>query len=133
MDVKQIEAKQAKKGTYVMIDDVPCVVIDLKVASTGKHGAAKCRIIAEGITDGKRREITVPGNTKIQSPNVDKRKGQIIAVLGDTVQVMDLETYEVFDMNLPENLKNEVKEGAEAEYWVLAGRDRVLMKVKKAE
>ncbi len=133
MDVKLIEAKQAKKGTYVMIDNVPCVVIDMKVSSPGKHGSAKCRIIAEGIADGKRREITLPGSTKVPSPNVDKRKAQIVAVLGDTVQLMDLETYEVFELRIPEDLKNAVVEGAEAEYWVLAGKDRVLVKVKKGE
>ncbi len=133
MDVKLIEAKQAKKGTYVMIDNVPCVVIDMKVSSPGKHGSAKCRIIAEGIADGKRREVTLPGSAKIPSPNVDKRKAQIVAVLGDTVQLMDLETYEVFELRIPEDLKNDVVEGAEAEYWVLAGKDRVLVKVKKGE
>ncbi len=133
MEVRQIEAKQVKKGTYVMIEDAPCVVIDVRVSSPGKHGSAKCRIVAEGIADGKRREITLPGSAKIPSPAVDKRKAQILAVMGDMVQLMDLENYDVFELKVPDDLKNEVSEGAEAEYWVLAGRDKVLVSVRKSE
>jgi translation initiation factor 5A len=133
MDVKQIEAKQVKKGTYVMIDDAACVVIDVRVSAPGKHGSAKCRIVAEGIADGKRREITLPGSAKIPSPTVDKRKAQILSIMGDMVQLMDLENYDVFELKVPEDLKNEVVEGAEAEYWVLAGRDKVLVNVRKSE
>ncbi len=132
MDVRQIEAKQVKKGTYVMIDDVACVVTDVRVSSPGKHGSAKCRIIAEGIADGKRREITLPGSAKIPSPAVDKRKAQVISITGEMAQLMDLENYEVFELKIPEDMKGQLVEGAEAEYWVLAGRDRVLVKVRKS-
>jgi len=42
---------------------------------------------------------------------------------------MDLETYETFDMEIPEELKAEVKEGKEVLYWTIMG-GRVIKQVK---
>ena len=37
MDSKQINARDAKKGNYVIFDDVVCKVIDNKISKPGKH------------------------------------------------------------------------------------------------
>jgi len=57
MEVVMKEAKQFRKGDFIMIDDVPCRVVDISLSKPGKHGSAKARIIAVGIIDGKKREI----------------------------------------------------------------------------
>ena len=131
MEIRQVEAKHFKKGSYIMMDNVPCVVTGIQISRPGKHGHAKCRIEAVGLSDEKKRVGLYPGDTKIDSPVVDKRTGQIIAVQGERVQIMDVETYETFELKIPEKLKSKVIEGAEASYWVAAGQ-KILMDVKSA-
>ena len=43
-------------------------------------------------------------------------------VTGNNAQIMDLETYETFDVEIPEEMKDKVVQGAEINYWVLMGR-----------
>ena len=38
---------------------------------------------------------------KVQVPMIDKRKAQVLAVMGDEIQLMDLETYETLPAARP--------------------------------
>ena len=42
---------------------------------------------------------------------------------------MDTESYETFDLEIPEDLKADVKEGSEVLYWILMGM-QVMKQVK---
>lgn len=119
MAIEQVEAKHFKKGSYIMIDDVPCRVVDNSKSAPGKHGHLKCKIEAIGLIDSKKRMIMKPGDAKIPCPVVDKRLGQIVSISGDSAQLMDMETYEMFETQIPDNLKSAVQEGKEVEYWVI--------------
>jgi len=60
-------------------------------------------------------------------PIIEKRGGQVIALLPSSVQVMDLETYEVFEAPLPEEeLKSKLDSGVEVEYWRILGRTKIM-------
>ncbi len=119
MDSKQINARDARKGTYVIIDEVVSRVTDNKISKPGKHGEAKCRIEAVGILDGKKRVHITPAGHRMTSPILDKRTCQIISIEDNTAQVMDMETYETFDMEVPDDMKDKIVEGEEAEYWCI--------------
>ena len=106
-----------QKGAYVVIDGVACKVSDTKTSSPGKHGSAKVRMQAVGIIDNKKREIVKPGSDKIEVPVIDKRNAQVLSIVGNTANVMDAETYEMFDLEIPEELQGEVKEGVTVLYW----------------
>ncbi len=126
---QQIEAKDCKKGVFIMVDGIPCRVTNLQIAKTGKHGHAKARIDAEGIFDGKKRVFILPGDAKVFSPNVDKRDGQVLSIEGGNAQVMDAKTYETFYAKILDEIKGQLKDGAECEYWVVAGQ-KVVMAVR---
>ena len=130
MEVTMKEAKHFKKGDFIMIDDVPCRVVDVSLSSPGKHGSAKARIVAVGLLDNKKREIVKPGGAKIPAPIVDKREGQVISISGDIAQIMDSETYEVFESTIPEEIKGSIKEGDVVEYWIVAGIVKTIVNVK---
>ena len=117
MDSKQINARDAKKGNYVIFDDVVCKVIDNKISKPGKHGEAKCRIEAVGILDDKKRVHISPAGHRLISPILDKRTCQVLSKTDTSAQVMDMETYETFDMEIPAELKDLIKEGEEYSYW----------------
>jgi len=120
--------KALKPGRFVLIDGEPCRVLNVTTSVAGKHGSAKARLEAMGIFDGKRRSIVKPADEEIEVPIIEKRGAQVIAILGDHVQLMDLETYETFEVPMPEdeNLKERIKEGAEVIYWDIVGRKMIV-------
>lgn len=121
--------KALKPGRYVLIDGEPCKVLSVTTSVAGKHGSAKARLEAIGVFDGRRRSVVKPADDEIEVPIIEKRNAQVIAIMGDQAQIMDLETYEVFEVLVPEELKDKIQEGVEVVYWDLVGR-KMLMQVK---
>ena len=118
-----------KKGDTIVIDNAPCRVTDLSVSRPGKHGHAKVNMMAVGILDGKKRNLVMPGHDKIEAPIIEKKTAQVLSTSGKNANVMDMETYETFDLEIPEELNDKVKEGIEVLYWALMGI-KVLRQVK---
>ena len=129
MDKKVTDVGSLKVGSYVILDDAPCVIKSIQTSKTGKHGHAKCRIEAIGLIDDQKRIVIYPSHDKIDVPIVEKKEAQILSVHGDKVNVMDLETYETFDLDVPEELKQEVAEGKQIGYWLLMNQ-KILKQVK---
>ena len=129
-DKTKIQVGRLKVGRYVIIDDEPCRIVNISISSPGKHGSAKARIDAVGIFDGRTRSIVKPTSTEIDVPIIDKRTAQIIAMTPDTVQIMDMETYETFDVPLESGVDDAVRdkltEGINVEYWETLGRIRIM-------
>ena len=118
--------KHLKPGKYCVLDGEPCKVIDVTVSKAGKHGHAKARLVAVGVFDGKKRDIVKTADSEIEVPIIDKRVGQVVAITGDEVQIMDMETYETFEAKVPEELKDKITQGCEVQYWVLLGRKLIV-------
>ena len=118
--------KHLKPGKFCVIDGEPCRVLSMVTSSSGKHGAAKARLEAVGIFDNKKRSIVKPADTEIEVPVVEKKTGQVVAITGDNVQIMDLETYETFEAPIPDDLKGKITQGAEIQYWILMGRKMIV-------
>jgi len=111
---QQAEIRQLKEGGYVIIDDEPCEIVSMSVSKPGKHGAAKARIDAIGIFDGQKRSIVQPVTAKTYIPIVERKRAQVISVTGNVAQLMDLTTYETFELTVPEGM--ELEPGKEIVY-----------------
>jgi len=110
-----------------LIENEPCRIVDITKSKPGKHGSAKARIVAIGVFDGAKRTFVKPVDSNAEVPLIDKRTGQIFAVTPNSVQIMDLETYEYLDAPYPdeEELKAKVVAGAEIEYWRILGKVKI--------
>ena len=128
MVLRLIDATQAKPGVTVLVDGEPYSVKANDISKTGKHGAAKCRIEAIGMFNGKKKIIAVPGGERFEVPNVDKRRGQVLSVASGTASVMDLESYETLDIIFMEELRNDIATEKQVEYWDVEGK-KVIMRV----
>ena len=129
MSKKVVEVKTLKVGKYVILDGEASKITSLSTSSPGKHGAAKARLEAVGIFDNQKRSIVKPVDTKIDIPIIDKRVGQVLALMGANVQLMDMESYETLELPIPDDLKDQLIEGAEADYIVALGNMKI-MRVK---
>lgn len=128
MVLKLINATGAKPGTIVMIENVACNVRSNDISKTGKHGASKCRIEAIEVFTGKKRIISIPGDNRFDVPMVEKKKAQILNVSDSTASVMDLESYETYDLPFMEEVKEQLAPEKQVEYWDIEGK-KVIMRV----
>ena len=116
MVLKIIGATDAKVGTNIIVDGEPCTVKKMDVSKTGKHGHSKARIEAVSILSGQKKVFVIPGHDKLEVPLVNKKKGQVLSV-GDTVSLMDLETFETLEVACADDIKKEIAENDNVEYW----------------
>lgn len=128
MVLKIINATEAKPGTNIIIDGDPYTVKRVDISKTGKHGASKCRIGATGIISGQKKIIVSPGHERFEVPMIDKRKGQVLSV-GERASIMDLESFETFDIEIPEELKAEINSNSSVEYWDIEGKKIIKRKL----
>ena len=128
-ETKQVAVSDLKKGNYVVIDGIASVVSDTQTSRPGKHGHAKIRMSAVGILDQKKRVIVMPGHDKITVPIIGKKTAQVLSVSGDMTNVMDMETYETFDLKIPAELKGQVVEGINVIFWEILN-DKVIKQIK---
>ena len=126
---KNVTVGTLKEGNFIILDNEACKVVDFKVSKPGKHGHAKVNLTAVGLMDGKKRNVIMPGHDSVEVPIVDKRSAQVLSIIGETANVMDAETFETFDMKIPEDLKESCVEGCNVLYWVIMG-DRVIKQIK---
>ena len=128
-DTKPVSVNTLKVGRYIVIEGVAYVIKDIQTSSPGKHGHAKSRIEAVSLITGQKKIILRPGHDTIDTPIVDKETAQILSIHGDTANVMDMKSYETFDLKIPEDIKKEVKEGSQVSYWIIMD-DKVMKQVK---
>lgn len=122
---EQAEVRTLKEGRYMNIDDEPCKIISISTSKPGKHGEAKARIEAIGIFDGSKRSVVYPMKHKVMVPLIDKRQAQIVNIVGAEVQLMDLETYEMFQLPIPDELKDSLTPGEDIQYLIAMGRKKI--------
>lgn len=129
MATKMTSVGSLQRGNYVVIDGVACKVTNTQTSRPGKHGHAKVRLEAVGLIDEKKKIIVAPGHDNIEVPIIEKKTAQVLSIQGDVANVMDSETYETFDLKIPEELKGQVVEGCNVLYWIILN-DKVMKQVK---
>ena len=128
MVLKIINATEAKVGTNILIEGKPHTIKKIDVSKTGKHGHAKVRIEATGIIDGQKKVFVIPGHDRLEVPLVNKRKGQVLSI-AEKVSIMDLENFETLELSCPEEIKSELEENCNVEYWDIEGEKVIKRKL----
>ena len=124
--MKQLaEVRTLRVNRYMIINEEPCKIMSISTSKPGKHGESKARIEAIGVFDKQKRSVVHPVKHKIHVPIIDKRNAQILALMGDNVQLMDLETYETFEMPIPDEFKGQLEPGKEISYLEALGRKKI--------
>jgi translation initiation factor 5A len=116
-----------KVGSYIIIDNEPCRIVSYDHSKPGKHGSAKARVAAIGVFDGSKHSLVSPVSANVEVPLINKRSGQVISISGQTLQIMDLETFAVFETSaIEEEIRNKVRQGGEVEYWQVLDRVKIV-------
>ncbi len=120
-----VEVRELRENRYMMIDDEPCKIVGMSTSKPGKHGEAKARIEAVGIFDDQKRSVVHPVRHKVSVPIIDKRSAQIVAIMGNSVQLMDMDSYQTFEIPIPDEFKGKLEPGKEIQYLEALGRKKI--------
>ncbi len=125
---RPVDIGSLKVGQHLVIDGKPYRIVSYEKSKPGKHGSAKARIVAINIFDGSKKSIVSPVDARTEIPIIDKRSAQVVSISGDSLQLMDLETYEIFYSSMPDDLdvKKKVEQGVEVEYWSVLGQMKII-------
>jgi translation initiation factor 5A len=116
-----------------MVDDEPCIIKSTERSKSGKHGHAKVRVVCVGMFDENKRSLTFPSGQMVEVPEINKGNAQVNFIEDAMINIMDLESYQSFDVNWPKDeelisklksLQNDPKKMSltQVEYWQLAGK-----------
>ncbi|MFW9900950.1 MAG: translation initiation factor IF-5A [Candidatus Thorarchaeota archaeon] len=133
MSIRRTEIQKLKIGQYIMVEEEPCIIKSTERSKSGKHGHAKVRVVCVGMFDNNKRSLTIPSGHMVDIPEIIKGNAQINFIEDTSINIMNLESYESFDVDWPQDddLKNKLKEiqadpskisATQVEYWQLAGR-----------
>ncbi|MGB9132308.1 MAG: translation initiation factor IF-5A, partial [Methanosarcina sp.] len=119
---QQVEVKELKEGKYLIIDDEACIIKSITKSKPGKHGAAKARVETIGLFDGQKRSFIGSVATKVYVPIVERKSAQILSITGNIAQLMDMGDFSTFEIVIPEEYKDKVKESEEVSYITALGK-----------
>ncbi len=134
-DIKLTHAGGLKPGSYVLIEGSPCIVRDTQTSRPGKHGHAKVRVKATDIFTGSTKEIVKPGHDSVEVPIINKKNGQVLSVIGDNIEMMDMETFETISADrkmADEEVRDSIAAGQTVSFWQVMGKILIKQIVKEA-
>ena len=79
--------------------------------------------------DNQKRVEIFPAHDKVTVPIILKKPATILSIKEDITNVMDTETFETFDLKIPEEFKDKIKEGIQITYWEILD-DKVIKEIK---
>ncbi len=127
MSWQDVEVRELKVGRYMLIDDIPCKIMEITTSKPGKHGEAKARIVAIGIFENQKKSVVFPVKHKVKVPIIEKKNAQVLHVNNNEAQLMDSETYETFIIQIDPGDEDKVKAGTEVSYWETMGVRKIML------
>ena len=121
-EIQHKSMKEMRVGSYIMIDTIPCRIVEIETSAPGKHGSAKMRVTGIGIFDGQKKSLIKPSSADADVPTITKRKGSVVSVSENSVQIMDSVSYEVYDLPITEEFQGKLEAGKEVEILDAMGR-----------
>jgi len=127
MEKRFIKVGQLKIGNYVLIEEEACKIVSMEKSKPGKHGSAKARIVAMGVFSDSKRNMLEPTAADATIPVIKRGNAQVVAVMGEQLSLMDLESYASFNVQMPKDVPD-IKAGDEIEYLQLDEQIRIIRK-----
>jgi len=116
-----VQTSTLKKGLYVLIKDQPCKIDNISTSKPGKHGSAKCLIVAKNIFTDKKIEMISQAHAQEKAPIVTRAQYQLNNIDNGYLALMDDDAEVREDMAVPDN---ELGEGIQEAFD--AGHDLIL-------
>ena len=131
MDIKYEEVASLKAGRYIMMDGCACEIVGMDWSAPGKHGHAKYRVTAIDLLTGAKKMSVYTSHDRVEVPIIEKKTAQVLSVSENKAQVMDMQTYENFEVEIPAEFKEQIQPNGQVVFWDIMGK-RIVKQVKGA-
>ena len=131
MTTKVENAGSLREGGYVVVDGKACRIVSCETSKSGKHGHAKIRFVAIELLTDKKHDVVLPAHDNVEIPLIEKKTAQVLSIVDAKANVMDSETFETFDLDIPDDLKGVITEGCQVLYHNILGQ-KVMKQLKSA-
>ena len=111
---KFVRVSTLKPGGFILIEDGVCQIKGIDKSKPGRHGSTKARISAFDIFTGQKKNLLKPTSAEVDVPIIKKSTAQVVAIMGSTVQIMDMKSYQTMDVRKPDIPG--LQSGVEVEY-----------------
>jgi translation initiation factor 5A len=115
-----------KVGKYVMIEGEACRIVSMDKSKPGKHGSAKINLVAMSLFTNNKKTLMKSSDADVEVPLIERKRAQVVSVSGATAQLMDVASFEVFEVELSEEMRSGLESGKEIEYMLVLGRKLLL-------
>lgn len=122
------EAKDIKAGNYIKINNEILKVTRKEVVAYGTHCHSKTKLFVQGLFSKGEKSINLGHHDKVETVDIIRKEGQVIAKLPDKVQVMDAVSYETVDADVDPELLKEINEGDNVTFVNFEGKSMVIEK-----
>ena len=125
---RPVDLGTLKEGSYIIIDGEACKVVEVEKSKPGKHGSAKVRLTAIAVFTGSKKTFIGTVDTHVEVPMIDKRAAQVISATPTSVQLMDLQSFEVTESPMPAEpeFQGKLQPGSEVEVWLVMGKSKIM-------
>ena len=117
-----MQAKDIDRGAYIKIKNEIYKLKRKEVVAVGTHSHTKLKFFCKPLFGASEREFTFGHNDSVETVDISKKRGQLISLQGRKAQVMDSETFEIFDAEVSEDCTDELVEGTPASFMNIEGK-----------
>ena len=122
------EAKDLKQGNYIKLHNEVVKVVRKEVVACGTHSHSKTKLFVQGLFSKGEKTVNMSHHDNVETVDIIRKQGQVIAKLPGKVQLMDNVSYETVDASIDNELLQEVNEGDIVTFINFEGNAMVLEK-----
>ncbi len=123
-------AKDIQSGEYFRYKGDILRIVRKEVVAVGTHSHSKSKLIVQNLEGGGEKQLVFAHEDKLESVDVIKSKAQVILKTQDSVQIMDLSSYETLNAEINNELLEQLNEEDQVMYVEIDGRFKVVSKLR---
>eukprot|EP01113_Clastostelium_recurvatum_P032991 TRINITY_DN4312_c0_g1_i2.p1 TRINITY_DN4312_c0_g1~~TRINITY_DN4312_c0_g1_i2.p1 ORF type:complete len:143 (+),score=42.36 TRINITY_DN4312_c0_g1_i2:149-577(+) len=77
-DISYLQANNIKVGTYVVVKEKPCKIVEVSWSKPGKHGSAKINFTGLDMFTGKKVEGMCQSSHMVEVPTVTRQEAEVL-------------------------------------------------------
>ncbi len=122
------QAKELKPGNYIKLNNEILRVTRKEVVAYGTHSHSKTKLFVQGLFSKGEKSINLNHHDVVETVDIIRKEGQVIAKLPDKVQIMDSVSYETVDADADPELIKELNEGDTVTFVNFEGKAKIIEK-----
>jgi len=129
LDKKLLTMGEVRLNSYAIIEGSICKITEVEKSMPSHRSSPRIRLVGVDLFNGQKKQLMKPAGAVIEVPIIEKKIAQVIALSGTNAQIMDMESFDNFELPIPEELQGKLESGTEIEY-LQAGNQKIINRIR---